>query len=174
MVLSTVLMHAQINRYLHCRHTMKRCQVGRKVFPIEKLIISSSSRLLHMLSFGIPAGLNLSSQIKGCLVTSSADKHVKIWDILGNKPNLVHSRDMKMVWSYIDFLSLNGCSLFWRYVKGVKLTYFSTCEQGLLFCASCCPDLPFVYAFGGQRDGLRVWDISDIAAGTQVFLCLYI
>lgn len=123
----------------------------------------------------LSAGLDLSSQIKGCLVTASSDKHVKIWDILGNKPSLIHSRDMKMVRStcsvnaHINHFNTD-ISLNIVLLTCDPKSHFSSWKQGVVFCTSCCPDQPFVYAFGGQKDGLRVWDISDVAAGTVFFL----
>ncbi|CAG5130170.1 unnamed protein product [Candidula unifasciata] len=41
-------------------------------------------------------GISLSSQIPGLLVTTSPDKHLKVWDIQDSKPSLVLSRNLKL------------------------------------------------------------------------------
>jgi len=50
-------------------------------------------------------GLSLSSQCPGCLVTSSADKFVKVWDIMRDKPDCVMEQQLPL--GYLQCLS--GC-----------------------------------------------------------------
>lgn len=45
----------------------------------------------------VDAGMSLSCQISGLLVTTSSDKHLKVWDIQGSKPSLVLTRNLRQV-----------------------------------------------------------------------------
>lgn len=80
--------------------------------------------------------LALSSEIKGCLVTASADNFLKVWDV-SEKPTCVLSRDMKM---------------------------------GRIHFVSGCPDAPFLFAVGGEKDGLRMLDLMETTAGKEHFI----
>lgn len=82
-------------------------------------------------------GLSLSSQIPGLLVTTSEDKTMKVWDIQGEAPSHVFSRNLQM---------------------------------NKLHCVGCCPEAPFVFAFGGDARQPKVWDIRQSAAVRQHFI----
>ncbi|CAH1800076.1 unnamed protein product [Owenia fusiformis] len=45
---------------------------------------------------GAVTALSLSSQVRGCLVTGSEDKAVKVWDIADSKPSCVTEKNMKI------------------------------------------------------------------------------
>lgn len=41
-------------------------------------------------------GLSLSSSCPGCLMTASVDEHLKVWDIMDNKPSFVYDEKLKV------------------------------------------------------------------------------
>ena len=43
--------------------------------------------------------------------------------------------------------------------------------QGSLLSVSCCPDSPFVFSFGGEKQGLQVLDITACPPGN---VCVFV
>lgn len=114
-------------RVADCRtnNTYKKWKVGGEVekllwnhFNPYQCIVSTDAGTVHAidvrkdtLAWTLKAhseevtGLCLSSQCPGCLVTSSSDKSVKVWDILSDKPDCLLEQDLKL-----GFLQcLSGC-----------------------------------------------------------------
>lgn len=56
------------------------------------------------------------------------------------------------------------------YINAVKISIFKSLVifQGQIHSAGCCPDAPFVFAFGGEGE-VKVWDIRESAAGIFIF-----
>lgn len=49
----------------------------------------------------------------------------------------------------------------------ISFPFFVLCYQGKILNASCCPDSPFVFCFGGEKQGLRTFDITESAPGNN-------
>jgi len=48
------------------------------------------------------------------------------------------------------------------------------CFQGKILNSCCCPDAPFVFCFGGEKQGLRVLDLTESNPGNyQSTLSVY-
>ena len=79
-----------------------------------------------------------------------------------NKPSLVSSRNLQMVRKCNYFIL---CFIPRKAKERVYCVIFCS-FQGRILNARCCPDAPFVFSFGGEKQGLRVFDITDSGPGT--------
>lgn len=93
------------------------------------------------------SALDINEHIPGMMITGSADKTVKIWDIQGknvifkfnyldSKPAMIHSRDL---------------------------------EVGQVFTTQFSPDDPYLVSVGGSKGTLSIWNVTENASIRNVF-----
>ena len=70
-----------------------------KVYLCDSKMPGQTVFTIHAHDSGIP-GLSLSTHVPGCLATGSPDGTLKIWDIAGNKPSHVLTKDLGIVCRY--------------------------------------------------------------------------
>ncbi|KAG8226415.1 hypothetical protein J437_LFUL012511 [Ladona fulva] len=92
-------------------------------------------------------GLSLSYECPGMLVTASADRSVKVWDLMSPDGSGQSSGGPLFISEMEDF--------------GI----------GVIHCAKFCPDSPFIMCAGGDNksNGLRVWHAAENSAVRKRF-----
>ena len=96
----------------------------------------------------IPA-LSMTSSL---LVSGSSDGIVKVWKLGSTSAELLEEKNMKMV----RLLKTNSFST----IVYMLRSHYAVIMQGMVHCFHLNPDVMSLLAVGGERDGVKLWDVK--------------